>query len=296
VPAIEVNAGKEHGSSVKIWLYEEFLSKEECESLIQVHETHLKELLKQKPIICFESISTLKKNLIELKREVIADKVTNADFIDGTTCINQTFSRQLEKWGLKWSYSTAFYPGESKFATIFGRRIEEATQLNETHGGKFQITSYPLDVGYKEHTDCIVESNDDRDRYATFLVYLNDLGADGGGETIFPEMGVDVKPRMGRALTWNSMNYQNGKCEPKSVHKAAPVKHVTKKKYIIQRWYYYKNFYALGKRTTEAALPERPPNTPKISCDEYDHGSCRLYDEWNPEHIVEYQQSRSKLL
>lgn len=57
--------------------------------------------------------------------------------------------------------------------------------LEETHGGKFQITSYPAEVGYKSHTDCVVDSNDPRDRYATFLVYLNDMGADGGGETIF---------------------------------------------------------------------------------------------------------------
>lgn len=189
VPASEIKPGKDHQSSVKIWLYEEFLSQEECEALIKVHENHLAELLKQKPIICFDSVETLRKNLNELKKESIAENITPLDFTQGTMCINQTFSRQLEKWGLKWSYSTAFYPGESKFATIFGKRIEEATQLNETHGGKFQITSYPFQVGYKEHTDCVIDSEEQRDRYATFLVYLNDLGADGGGQTVFPELG-----------------------------------------------------------------------------------------------------------
>ena len=203
-------------------------------------------MLKQKPIICFDSIATLRKNLIEIKREKVAELVTPLDFTQGTTCINQTFSRQLEKWGLKWSFSTAFYPGESKFSTIFGKRIEEATMLNETHGGKFQITSYPFEVGYKDHTDCVVDNKDERDRYATFLVYLNDLGADGGGETVFPELGNDIKPREGRALVWNNMDYGTGKCEPKSIHNAAKVLHPVKKKYIIQRWYYYKNFYALG--------------------------------------------------
>lgn len=47
-PAIEINAGKEHGSSVKVWLYEEFLSKEECQQLIEAHESHLAEMKKQK--------------------------------------------------------------------------------------------------------------------------------------------------------------------------------------------------------------------------------------------------------
>lgn len=68
---------------------------------------------------------------------------------------------------------------------MFGKLIQEATALEESHGGKFQITSYPVDVGYKSHTDCVLGSSDPRDRYATFLVYLNDLGPDDGGETTF---------------------------------------------------------------------------------------------------------------
>ena len=240
--------------------------------------------------------ATLKKNLVELNREKWAEQVSESDFTPSTLCLNQTFSRQLEKWGLKWSFSTAFYPGESKFASVFGKRIQEATQLEESHGGKFQITSYPFDVGYKEHQDCVLGNKDSRDRYATFLVYLNDLGAEGGGETVFPELGIDVKPREGRALTWNSMNYETGKCEPKSIHSAAKVKHVTKKKYIIQRWYYYKNFYALGKRAPEPEIPARPANTPMVSCDNYDNGSCRLYDEWTPDHILAYRRAKDELL
>jgi prolyl 4-hydroxylase len=291
VPAIEVTPGKDHRSSVKVWLYEEFLSEEECKQLIEAHESHLKAMLQQKPIVCFDSVDTLKKNLQDLNRHSVAEQVSSSDFVEGTMCMNQTFSRQLEKWGLKWSFSTAFYPGESKFSKIFGKRIEDATMLNETHGGKFQITSYPFDVGYKDHTDCVIDSNEQRDRYATFLVYLNDLGADKGGETIFSELGIDVKPRKGRALTWNNMNYDTGKCEPKSKHEAAKVKHPVEKKYIIQRWYYYKNFYSLGKRTQEPSLPQRSPNTPKVSCDYYDQGSCRMYDEWNMDHLIEYKRN-----
>jgi prolyl 4-hydroxylase len=166
--------------------------------------------------------------------------------------------------------------------------------LNETHGGKFQITSYPSEVGYKDHTDCMVDSNEERDRYATFLVYLNDLGADGGGETLFPELGVDVKPREARALTWTNMNYATGKCEAKSTHRAAKVNHPVKKKYIIQRWYYLKSFYSLGKRVKEPELPTRGPNTPKVSCDQYDFGSCRMYDEWGPDHLIEYMKSKKE--
>lgn len=59
--------------------------------------------------------------------------------------------------------------------------------LNETHGGKFQLTSFPAEVGYKSHIDCAFNPTNEQksNTYATFMVYLNDLGPDGGGQTTF---------------------------------------------------------------------------------------------------------------
>ena len=64
--------------------------------------------------------------------------------------------------------------------------------------------------------------------------------------------------------------------------------------YFVLR-YYYKNFYMLGKRPTEPDKPVRNGLQPCVSCDEYDHGSCRWYDEWNYDHINEYRQIKSNL-
>ncbi len=86
------------------------------------------------------------------------------------------------------------------------------------------------------------------------------------------------------------MDYDSGKCEAKSEHQAAKVTHLTQKKYIIQRWYYYTNFSNLGQRLAESELPLRTENTPRVSCDDTDNGSCRLYDEWNLDHLVDNQK------
>ncbi|KAJ8314180.1 hypothetical protein KUTeg_008741 [Tegillarca granosa] len=126
---------------------------------------------------------------------------------------------------------------------------------------------------------------------ATILVYLQDVAE--GGETEFPELGIWVKPRKGRALVWNNMN-EDGKCEHMSLHKAAKV--TSGHKYIIQRWYYYKSFYSLGKRPPPPHLPIRDENQPMVSCDEYEHGSCRWYDEWNYDNILEYKSQRFNLV
>jgi hypothetical protein len=66
----------------------------------------------------------------------------------GTTCLNATFSTHFKEWSkANWSYSTAFYPGESRFTALFDQRVERATGLKKEHGGKYQITSYPEGIG-----------------------------------------------------------------------------------------------------------------------------------------------------
>ena len=72
--------------------------------------------------------------------------------ISGTRCVNETFSQHLQDWlHSNWSYSTAFYPGESTFSTTFAQQIFDATRLDLDHGGKFQITAYPQGIGTKLH-------------------------------------------------------------------------------------------------------------------------------------------------
>lgn len=289
IPPMELLPQKPNNSSVKIWLFEEFLSEEECDGLMRVHNKHVEDQSKDDPILCFDSVSTLRKHLKSAGKRML---VTPNVFTKGTTCVNASFSSQLKEWFKgNWSYSTAFYPGESRFAMAFEQRVKQAMGLNPENGGKFQITSYPEGIGYKSHTDCVENSEDKRDRMATVLVYLDTVTE--GGETDFPELGVWARPRKGRALLWNNMN-PAGDCEPMSIHKANKV--IDGHKFILQRWYYYKSFYSLGKRPPEPPLPKRKDGQPRVSCDEYEHGSCRWYDEWNFEHMIEYERQKYTLV
>ncbi|VDI74593.1 Hypothetical predicted protein [Mytilus galloprovincialis] len=289
LPPVELLPQKPNNSSVKVYLYDEFLSEAECDGLMKAHNRHVTEISKKDPIICFDTVNTLRQHL---KAAGVNRKVSPNDFMAGTTCLDKTFSSEFKDHiHSNWSYSTAFYRGESRFSNVFEYRVKEATALKPENGGKFQITSYPLNVGYKLHTDCIEDNQDKRDRVATILVYLQDV--EEGGETQFPELGIWVKPRKGRALVWNNMN-EKGKCEHLSIHQAAKV---TKgHKFILQRWYYYTSFYSLGKRPPEPHIPVMESGTPRVSCDEYAHGSCRWYDEWNYDHIIEYQKQKITLI
>ena len=151
--SIQVN-GKElkieelkHGnkkSSVKAFIIDDFLSDYECDGLANVHGRHVHELVtKHGPIICFSGIVTLRKYFEEVGLKM---KLTIRDFMKGTTCLNETLSNKVKKF-FRWSFSTAFYPGENKFSTTYAEKIEKVTGLKHKNGGKFQITSYPQNVG-----------------------------------------------------------------------------------------------------------------------------------------------------
>lgn len=289
IPPVELLPEQETNSSVRVFLFNEFLSEAECDGLRRVHDKHVQDLTSLPPLLCFDSLTTLRKHLAEVKRDI---HVTPNDFMKGTRCVNASFSHTLSQWMAgNWSYSTAFYPGESRFSAIFEARVHQAMGLDPKNGGKFQITSYPTGKAYKAHTDCVLGGTDQRDRVATVLVYLDDVSD--GGETKFPELGIWVKPRKGRALVWNNMS-PDGVCEPHSLHVASRVNQGSK--YILIRWYYYKSFYSLGKRPPEPPLPSRTTGTPRVSCDDYDNGSCRWYDEWNNDHLLDYEMQKYTLI
>ena len=131
-------------STVKAYIIDGFLSNYECDGLASVHGRHVHELVtKNGPIICFAGIETLRKYLKEVGLKI---KLTTRDFTEGTTCVNETLSTKLKTY-LRWSFSTAFYPGENKFSTTYAEKIEKVTGLKLENGGKFQITSYPRNVG-----------------------------------------------------------------------------------------------------------------------------------------------------
>lgn len=123
-------------------------SKQLCDSLAAVHDWHVSEISKLNPLLCFDSLETFKQNLKEVGMGNIT--VSAKDSIEGTTCINESLSSLLKKH-MKWSHSTSFYPGESKFSLTVAERIKQATGLSPENGGKFQITSYPKNVGKRSN-------------------------------------------------------------------------------------------------------------------------------------------------
>ena len=67
-------------------------------------------------------------------------------------------------------------------------------------------------------------------RVATLILYLNE--PEEGGETIFPELNLKIRPVKGHAVYFSY--FHRGQVDPKTLHGGAPV--IKGEKWIATRW------------------------------------------------------------
>ena len=72
-----IETSDKHGD-FRVFLYDEFLSDAECDGLMKAHNRHVTEMSKKDPIVCFDSINTLRKHLkaVEIERTVSPNDFT----------------------------------------------------------------------------------------------------------------------------------------------------------------------------------------------------------------------------
>lgn len=105
------------------------------------------------------------------------------------------------------------------------RKIEEITRVPSINFEAFQVLRYEYGQKYNRHHDASTQQAKQASgiRILTFFLYLSDV--EEGGETSFPELNIDVKPKKGSALLWPSVLDSNpDKIDHRTSHAALPVK------------------------------------------------------------------------
>lgn len=128
------------------------------------------------------------------------------------------------------SYSCTFEPAltskirdiEARLAGLAGLPLECLEQL--------ALVRYQPGQHFGQH-------HDGENRPKTVFVYLNDLPDDAGGETIFPELGLQVRPRRGCAVVWSN-TLENGQKDMRLVHAGLPPKNGIK--YGVNCFFHHK--------------------------------------------------------
>lgn len=105
--------------------------------------------------------------------------------------------------------------------TLQGQRYREGQQF-KAHADFFYIDQ-PYWEEVKEHGG---------QRTWTAMIYLD--APEAGGETIFPHLGMGVRPKPGQLLAWNNMT-ADGSPNTWTIHQGCPVAKGTK--HIVTKWY-----------------------------------------------------------
>ena len=147
------------------------------------------------------------------------------------------------------------------------KKISKIVKIPLENAEAFQVIYYGKDQEYRQHHDSWAHDGSDKSkrcmrmggqRMVTALVYLNDV--EEGGETKFPILNIEVKPRVGRMLVFHNVYKGTNKKHPDSLHCGSQV--ITGEKFAFNLWFREENTKKIV--YDPDPLPVSPPITPPV--------------------------------
>ena len=137
------------------------------------------------------------------------------------------------------SEGTHFQRNENPLIQRLELRISELLHFPIENGEGIQLLRYKIGGEYRPHFDFFPEQDPGSavylsqggQRVSTLILYLNEV--ENGGETIFPDIHLNVIPRKGSALYFSYLNSFN-QIDHLTLHGGAPVK--SGEKWIATKW------------------------------------------------------------
>eukprot|EP00562_Extubocellulus_spinifer_P022512 CAMPEP_0178629214 /NCGR_PEP_ID=MMETSP0698-20121128/9831_1 /TAXON_ID=265572 /ORGANISM="Extubocellulus spinifer, Strain CCMP396" /LENGTH=480 /DNA_ID=CAMNT_0020268507 /DNA_START=52 /DNA_END=1494 /DNA_ORIENTATION=+ len=121
---------------------------------------------------------------------------------------------------------------DDPIATSIYEKISEVVGIPPDNFEDLQILKYEISQFYHSHHDYIEEERDLQNgpRILTFFLYLSDNGLEGGGTKFTSrDPPLTIHPKTGRALLWPSVLNSNPRdIDPRMYHEALPVERGTK--------------------------------------------------------------------
>lgn len=168
---------------------------------------------------CFHLIELGKKTL---KRSEVMDKPQ-----DGQERSQVSPVRTSSGAWINWQQDTVVQNIESRIAAV--------TNLPVENGENFHLLNYQYKQEYKPHYDFFPDGEPTLQfggqRAISVVIYLCDVVE--GGETIFPRLGISVKPKKGSALFFHNCDPE-GNPDPLTLHGSVPIEQG--EKWVVTKW------------------------------------------------------------
>ncbi|XP_071038226.1 prolyl 4-hydroxylase subunit alpha-1-like isoform X1 [Parasteatoda tepidariorum] len=187
------------------------------------------ELLNLKPKIAmyYDVIKDTEANIL---RKIALPQLTRASVFGGTNGEGNYATYRISK-------STWLQDYQSRDIPKINQRVEDITGLGTTFAEPLHVINYGIGGHYAPHFDFAFPNSsvtflpEQGNRLATWIFYLTDVAA--GGSTVFPTLGVEVKPVKGSAAFWYNV-YEDGTVDENTRHAACPV--LAGSKWVANKW------------------------------------------------------------
>ncbi|KAF4117672.1 hypothetical protein G5714_002225 [Onychostoma macrolepis] len=123
---------------------------------------------------------------------------------------------------------SVFLKDDNTVVARVNQRIADITGLSMKSAEGLHVQNYGIGGKYEPHYD---EWDDENGRIATFLIYMSDVEI--GGSTVFPKVGVSLKPKQGSAVFWYNLR-KNGNVDLNTEHAGCPV--FRGNKWVANKW------------------------------------------------------------
>ncbi|GIY42248.1 prolyl 4-hydroxylase subunit alpha-1 [Caerostris extrusa] len=169
---------------------------------------------------------------VELFRNISLPMLTRANVINPVTGVQEPATYRVSK-------KDKYHPRVKRASRI----VQEVTGLSVDTAEELHVINYGIGGHYEPHLDFKQENEADGfrhlgtgNRIATWIYYLSDV--DAGGATVFPKIGVTVKPVKGSAAFWYNLK-KSGKGDLNTIHAACPV--LVGSKWVGNKWLHEKD-------------------------------------------------------
>ncbi|XDV27931.1 hypothetical protein PO909_031372, partial [Leuciscus waleckii] len=124
--------------------------------------------------------------------------------------------------------SQSVFLKEDNTVARISQNIADITGLSVESAERLHVQNYGIGGRFKPHYDAL---DGEDGRTATFLIYMSDVEI--GGDTVFPEVGVALKPKKGSAVFWYNLK-KNGTLDLDTLHAGCPV--LVGNKWLATKW------------------------------------------------------------
>ncbi|XP_077078024.1 prolyl 4-hydroxylase subunit alpha-2-like [Siphateles boraxobius] len=124
--------------------------------------------------------------------------------------------------------SQSVFLEEDDTVARISQNIADITGLSVESAEELHVQNYGIGGRFDPHFDAWDDKNG---RIATFLIYMSDVEI--GGATVFPIVGVALKPKKGSAVFWYNL-HKNGRVDWDTQHAGCPV--LVGNKWVANKW------------------------------------------------------------